>query len=184
MGSLMVVDLQGVNYILTDPQIHTSKDVDRSFGLGNLGTAGMAAFFCTHECNPICKHMRLLEFGSSAKGKSTIRKELSAKEDETPESIAPPVVSPIANLSCILCGEIFYIARYDMLNKLKNSNTRFVYCETCNNKVHKREHRKHTRCACGKDFDYSAYFYLMIGMEPPKSCRGCKDRAAADRHSK
>lgn len=187
MGSLMVVDLQGVNYILTDPQIHTRTGVSTSFGLGNLGTDGMTAFFCTHVCNPICHHMRLLEFVSTAKGKSTIRKELSDKADTTTataSSVSTPIISPIANLSCVLCGDIFCIARLDLMEKIKVSNTKFIYCESCNNKVHKHEHRKRVQCGCGKGFDYSPYFYLMIGMEPPKTCRDCKDRAAAARHSK
>ena len=70
MGNLIVVDLQGVNYILTDPQIHTADAVD-SIGLGNLGLRGMAAFFCTHRCNEICRRLSLRSFESVATSASS-----------------------------------------------------------------------------------------------------------------
>lgn len=54
----MIVDLQGVGNILTDPQIHC---LDRKrFGNGNLGYKGMLMFFNTHLCNEHCKSLGLL----------------------------------------------------------------------------------------------------------------------------
>ena len=54
----MIVDLQGVGNILTDPQIHC---MDRKrFGGGNLGYRGMLMFFNTHQCNDHCKSLGLL----------------------------------------------------------------------------------------------------------------------------
>ena len=54
----MIVDLQGVGNILTDPQIHC---LDRKrFGGGNLGYLGMLMFFNTHECNENCKALGLI----------------------------------------------------------------------------------------------------------------------------
>jgi vacuole morphology and inheritance protein 14 len=51
-GFLMIVDLQGVGNVLTDPQIHC---LDRSrFGKGNLGYKGMMMFFNSHHCNEHC----------------------------------------------------------------------------------------------------------------------------------
>ena len=48
----MIVDLQGVGNVLTDPQIHC---LDRSrFGKGNLGYKGMMMFFNSHHCNEHC----------------------------------------------------------------------------------------------------------------------------------
>jgi vacuole morphology and inheritance protein 14 len=46
---MMIVDLQGVGNVLTDPQIHC-LDKQR-FGKGNLGYEGMLMFFNTHQCN-------------------------------------------------------------------------------------------------------------------------------------
>lgn len=45
-GHLMVVDIQVVGGIFTDPQIHSLQE--DKFGRGNLSKAGMAAFFCAY----------------------------------------------------------------------------------------------------------------------------------------
>eukprot|EP01132_Coremiostelium_polycephalum_P010049 gene10049-12318_t len=49
---LIVVDIQGVDDIYTDPQIHT-KD-GKGYGAGNLGSKGIERFLKSHKCNPIC----------------------------------------------------------------------------------------------------------------------------------
>ncbi|CAH8448528.1 unnamed protein product [Schistosoma turkestanicum] len=57
---LLVVDIQGVGDLYTDPQIHTSDGV--GYNDGNLGTRGMALFFHSHKCNPLCKWLGLAQF--------------------------------------------------------------------------------------------------------------------------
>lgn len=56
-GKLMVVDIQGVDDVYTDPQIHT-KD-GQGYGAGNLGMTGVHKFFTTHQCNNVCLHLKL-----------------------------------------------------------------------------------------------------------------------------
>ena len=45
----------GVGDLYTDPQMHTVDQ--RDYGEANLGTKGMALFFSSHICNPICLAM-------------------------------------------------------------------------------------------------------------------------------
>ena len=59
-GRLIVVDMQGVDDLYTDPQIHTAGGGYRhEFGIGNLGTAGMSLFFMSHRCNIVCERLGL-----------------------------------------------------------------------------------------------------------------------------
>ncbi|KYR02645.1 myosin heavy chain kinase [Tieghemostelium lacteum] len=49
---LIIVDIQGVDDLYTDPQIHTNDG--KGFGLGNLGKTGINKFITTHKCNAVC----------------------------------------------------------------------------------------------------------------------------------
>lgn len=74
----MCVDIQGVDDLYTDPQLHTYPPVNPdsedhvtgpdgdtasvSGGEGDLGIMGYALFFRTHRCNAVCKMLGLREF--------------------------------------------------------------------------------------------------------------------------
>eukprot|EP00741_Cyanophora_paradoxa_P023839 tig00021680_g23026.t1 len=60
-GRLLVVDIQGVGDLYTDPQIHSYCEPEE-FGEGNLGIRGYVYFFHTHKCNHICEHLGLKPF--------------------------------------------------------------------------------------------------------------------------
>jgi len=61
---MVVVDIQGVGDLYTDPQIHTKSGED--FGLGNLGPTGINRFLETHKCNAVCRFLKLPTFNSKA----------------------------------------------------------------------------------------------------------------------
>ena len=65
----MVCDLQGVLnksasppvFELTDPVIHYASTRGRKnvYGRTDRGKKGMNEFFCTHQCNDLCRLLRL-----------------------------------------------------------------------------------------------------------------------------
>jgi len=66
----IVVDVQGVGDIYTDPQLHTIDG--KGYGAGNSGAIGIAAFFRTHLCNPVCWNLGLKPFGLSRLERKTL----------------------------------------------------------------------------------------------------------------
>lgn len=58
-GHYMVVDIQGVDDLYTDPQVHS---FDGKFGSGDLSFRGMALFFNSHKCNALCSLLQLTVF--------------------------------------------------------------------------------------------------------------------------
>ncbi len=78
---MIVVDVQGVGDLYTDPQIHTVDG--KGYGDGNLGTRGMALFFHSHTCNSICEIMGLTEFDLALTEKAGLRRYLERSVSRT-----------------------------------------------------------------------------------------------------
>jgi len=66
---MLVVDIQGVGDVYTDPQIHTRTGQD--FGPGNCGREGIQRFFGTHVCNPVCHFLKLPAYRRNLKETGT-----------------------------------------------------------------------------------------------------------------
>merc|ERR1719284_1052766 len=78
---LLIVDIQGVGDLWTDPQIHTHIGTD--YGNGNLGTRGMALFFYSHVCNRICKSLDLSPYDLSPQEQLQLKRTNSLSRRET-----------------------------------------------------------------------------------------------------
>jgi len=78
---LIVVDVQGVGDLYTDPQIHTAEGHD--YGDGNLGVKGMALFFHSHSCSAICKGLGLEKFDLAPRETDEIRSSKIASKSQT-----------------------------------------------------------------------------------------------------
>jgi DNA-directed RNA polymerase subunit RPC12/RpoP len=175
-GNLMVVDLQGVNHVLTDPQIHTQGDGENKFGEGNLGDDGIAAFFATHTCNDVCKALKLVPFSCGESTVCSAGVQLRSKDETTStEFIGKKKAILVMEMSCSLCGDIFETTHAMFVEE--NSKGRDIYCAKCATQI---AVKRTVPCGvCKMDWSFSAYWYRMCGMEMPKSCKLCKKKGAA-----
>lgn len=57
---ILICDIQGVADLYTDPQMHTIDNKKAELmGKGNMGVRGISKFLATHQCNAICRYLRL-----------------------------------------------------------------------------------------------------------------------------
>ncbi|CAB4066841.1 EEF2K [Lepeophtheirus salmonis] len=93
---IIVVDVQGVGDLYTDPQIHTFDNEE--YGDGNLGTKGMALFFHSHSCNSICKRLNLTQFDLATKELDTLGSEINSRSATVVRGIELLCESPSCDL--------------------------------------------------------------------------------------
>ena len=160
-GYLMIVDLQGLNSLLTDPQIHC---LDRTkFGKGNLGYIGIVRFFMTHVCNSFCKKLELIH--------PRTYKNIDKDYDFFIEKYEQPAENKIVNKLCDICKVPFKANAFDLYDKKKKCWDAF--CNDCDKK--RKESFQGRKCVtCGGFFKSSAYIFKMRREEFPKACQKCK----------
>lgn len=161
-GYLMIVDLQGVGNILTDPQIHCVNT--KKFGKGNLGYVGIMKFFMSHICNSYCKHLELIH----PRNKKIIDSEYNFFIDKF---IPPNDPNKEVSKLCDLCKLPFKIKAKDLYDKKKKCWESF--CNDCESK--RKASFTEGKCVkCHFKFTSSAYLYQMKREEFPKTCQKCK----------
>jgi vacuole morphology and inheritance protein 14 len=163
-GYLMVVDLQGVSGVLTDPQIHCLDS--KKFGSGNLGYYGMMKFFLTHYCNEYCKELKLVH----------PRKKLVI--DDSFDFFVDNYSSPrnpddkVYRL-CDLCKGPFKLKAQIAYEKKVASQE--AYCDSCDQQ--RKYSMKEGVCvnnSCGERFRSSEYWFKMKRTDFPDLCSKCR----------
>jgi hypothetical protein len=85
---IMVVDVQGVGDIFTDPQIHSEDG--QGYGMGNCGYDGIKKFFNTHECNELCRFVGVKAHNFQANDSGTRAPQLISPRLKSSESFGSP----------------------------------------------------------------------------------------------
>ena len=123
-GKWLLCDLQGVGYLLTDPQIHS---LDDKWGQGDIGVAGMSNFYSSHFCNDLCRKLQLKPHPAQPKEKP---EDFSEGETRAKEQYASKVIG--------VCGHVFELGIKERKAWLKSGQR--MPCPACK-KVNVDEHK-------------------------------------------
>ena len=159
-GYLMIVDLQGGNGVLTDPQIHC-LDAKR-FGKGNLGYEGIVKFFFTHKCSFYCEKLELVN--------PKIHDELPKNFGFFNNVLEKPVKNEIINKLCDLCKQAFHISSFDYYYQKEKFSQ--IYCPYCK-RMQKETVREKICIDCSSTFTSSDYWVKMKRCDFPVRCTYC-----------
>ncbi|KAL4467275.1 hypothetical protein ABPG72_010082 [Tetrahymena utriculariae] len=160
-GYLMIVDLQGVGGLLTDPQIHC-LDQNR-FGFGNLGYCGFFKFFMTHQCNKFCKQLQLVH--------PQIKEIPTDMKFFKYEIVKPDNPNKKVCTICDVCKKGFKINAGFLYER--RIQCREKYCPACNSM--RVSTLKTDSCKqCNGPFCYSVYWTLMKRTQASELCINCR----------
>jgi hypothetical protein len=158
----MIVDIQGVKGVLTDPQIHC---LDQSrFGDGNLGYYGMISFFLNHKCNKYCEQLKLVHPIKDEK----IPRDFDFFEDRL---VRPVIPDEILNKICDLCRNHFPLKAISYYyQKLDYPE---MYCRNCDVSM-KKSMKEGTCIDCKAPFRSSEFWFKMKRTDFPVRCSPCR----------
>ena len=161
-GYMMIVDLQGVGGILTDPQIHC---LDKSkFGQGNLGYFGIIKFFLSHRCNKYCNDLGLVHPKKAVK----IDEKFNFFVDNYE---LPDQKYRVINKLCDLCRNSFKMSAIDVY--YKKVQCKENYCDDCSYQM--KSTMKRGYCIdCNASFNSSIYWFNMKRTDFPVRCGPCR----------
>jgi len=159
-AQIMVVDLQGVGNLLTDPQIHTYSG--KGFGEGNLGFRGQLEFFSSHKCTDVCQALNLTHPFTSLSAKGTCTLSLLSSNDSS--------IRPITAL-CPYCQSLY---RTTADKYMAGNKTEFGHhCDECHAEL---DNTENLRCEmCRQVFICRKYAYHSRGRPLPRHCHICEE---------
>ena len=157
----MIVDLQGITGIMTDPQIHCLDK--KRFGKGNLGFPGMISYFNSHNCNDFCKHLDLIHPKFDEFSKFPKFEAYNFFQDFYKVPVVPDKLIPIL---CDLCKDSFLISASGFAEHRKIYDE--IFCPDCNQQIEEtKQNNKGRVCSdfeCKKKLNFSSFYYRMKRM--------------------
>jgi len=159
----MMVDLQGVGGILTDPQIHCLNP--KKFGSGNMGYYGMMKFFMTHYCNEYCNKLHLVH------PRKKMNIDVEKYDFFVDKYVSPDDPYETVFKVCDLCRKHFETTSGTVYEKKKACQE--MYCESCD--VQRKNTIKGGKCIdCQAAFKSSEYWFRMKRTDFPIRCSACR----------
>jgi hypothetical protein len=164
-GQYLVCDLQGVGELLTDPVIHTRDPSRFRRSQTNSNEDGFKLFFRTHECNNICRKLKLMTSGTSL----FIQRVFQFREDW-------PKLADTICCSNKLCGRI-------LLRKDANDSETYPgyhWCDGCWAQL--QASTSEEECTAEEpahSFRASPFFYESQGRYVPEECPEHRDESIA-----
>ena len=105
MDHLDLYQPAGVGDLYTDPQIHTVSQEE--YGEANLGTKGMALFFSSHICSPLCEYLGLSTFDLSQTELERLQSNVWIGDESTKTVVSLTSPTPAAELKVETVKEAF-----------------------------------------------------------------------------